>query len=649
MGRKNDRNRQSRLQRKRNKRAAARAARRQKTDRLDHSPWAAATTSCISFCGGLLAGCGPLTGEVLRAARVAGEIVGGILGRLPFELNAFLHGGREWPVTCAELESVRDFFEDYDAMDAFGRLWTLSLTNEADPQAFASAAEQDCPHRAALAFENLSACLDAPESNASAEAMRAIAAEIDRHSRPGAHLAKTYQDLLHAAIDTVHAPAPLSENVLASFASQCGKVFNQHSHEQLDAAWWHCGRLFLTEVLKRLQDRQGITQTAAYADLARLLLAPSEAAVLLARSTGSAQPLRSIHFKSTAAHWRAYLERRIDAEKLAFDDRIRYEIARLKLLRAEARHSPDSTEAEPRDLLAAFGSLQQMLAHGVPPKSRGIPAHLDSPLVAFYVETIRELSCADRALQTTEEFLRQHPEDFRLACLCATGAALRGDHSKLPLLAKCIPRRHIDPELFAHCAMSLLQAPRGTKAALTLPTSLFDPLDEEHRKQCLIKLSQHCLRHASAVAGYIENLRALLPYFEPDNFVYRHLRERTAIESSLVFLATMMAPLLDVKLSLTEDQSQQWVSYAREIARQSTVGSQLAIRYLKAPTRSFALTPAVRNSACAQLSDFQPSTTRTQTSPPRPGRVPKKRRRAKATSTNESSKTQPGLFDAIDP
>lgn len=51
----------------------------------------------------------------------------------------------------------------------------------------------------------------------------------------------------------------------------------------------------------------------------------------------------------------------------------------------------------------------------------------------------------------------------------------------------------------------------------------------------------------------------------------------------------MKAPLHTLKLSLTADQSQQWVSYAREISQQSSLGYQLALHCLKAPSRWFTL------------------------------------------------------------
>src|SRR3569833_281433 len=184
MGRKNDSSRQSRLQRKRNKRAAARAARHQKTGGQAASRWdsrqAAATAHCIVLCGGLLAGCGRLTGEMLQTARMIHEVVGGILGRLPIELNAFLHEEREWSLTCTDLESLRDSFEELGAEEVFDRIWSLALTNEPTPTAFAIAQEQDCPHRAALAFEELRVCLDNPKIKP-VKTMRAVIAEIEKH------------------------------------------------------------------------------------------------------------------------------------------------------------------------------------------------------------------------------------------------------------------------------------------------------------------------------------------------------------------------------------------------------------------------------------------------------------------------------------
>ena len=649
MGRKNNRSRQSRLQRKRNKRAAARAAHRQTTGAQAASPWdspqEAATANCVVLCGGLLAGCGRLAGEILRAARMAHEAVGGILGRLPIELNAFLHDGREWSLTCADLKSLRDPFEELGAGEVFDRLWTLALTNEPDPTAFATAREQDCPHRAALAFEELRACLDNPQIKP-VKAMRAIVAEIDKHSPPAAGLARAYEDLLHTAIAAVHASAAQMENVLSALASHCRTMFDRYSRGPVDTAWWHCGRLFLTEVLGRLQKIGAIDKTAPYADLVTLLLDAPHAAVLMARTAGSTQSLRSVHFKTTADDWRIYLELEIDARSLTFEDRLRYEIARLKLLRAAAKQQAPEEEPEARDILAAFESLQTLLAHGVPPASREIPGFVEWPLIDFFVETIQELQCEGVALRATGQLLGRRPDDFRLACLYATGAVVQGELAKLSMLASQVPHRHIDPELFAHCALTWSQLPRGMKAAAMIRPILFDPLDREHRKQCLIELSQQCLRRATTVAGHAEELRSLLPYFERDNFVYQDLREHAAVESSLVFLATMMAPLHTLKLSLTENQSQQWVSYAREISQHSSLGSQLALHYLKAPSRWFTLEQGVRNSASTRLSNFQPAAAHRQIPPPRADYATKRRR--KRRHAKEVPDNQRGLFDATD-
>jgi hypothetical protein len=651
MGNKNERNRQKRLQRKRHKRAANRAARRERGDLSgwspSDSPMQIATASCIAFCGGLLAGCGRLDGEMRQAAVVASKHVGGILGQLPFELESFLHNGAQWSLTCTDLESTRSAFEEHDADDVFGRLWTLALTNEPDPAAFATAQDQDCPHRAALAFQDLRAFLDDPGAKP-VKALRAIAEEIEKHSPARTALSGSYQKLLLTAIASVHASPAQHENVLGELARHCRKVFDLYSRDQSSTAWWQCGRLFLAEVLERHQGSGGTAKAAAYADLHTLLLDAPEAAVRMTQNAGSTASLRSVHIQATADAWRRFLEQQIDTRTLAFEDRVRYEIARLKILRTEARRKTlATTDGEPLQILAAFEALQGFLAHGVPPASRALPSFLDSPLIDFYADTVRELHCEDVALRTTEGLLRRHPDDFRLGCLYATGAVMRGDHAKLALLAQQIPRRHIDVDLFAHCAMIWARLPRGTKGAAAIRPNLFDPLDREHRKQCLMKLAQQCLRRATTLVEYAEELHSLLPYFERDNFVYRDLREKAAVESSLVFLATMMAPLHDLKLSLTENQSQQWVSHAREIAQQSPLGSRLAIHYLKSPSRGSALTPAVRRAACARIGEFQPPSARHQVQPVRPERAQRKRRTRKPTQ--EGPATQPGLFDAIDP
>ncbi|MHB8817049.1 MAG: hypothetical protein ACYDAE_27810, partial [Steroidobacteraceae bacterium] len=371
----------------------------------------------------------------------------------------------------------------------------------------------------------------------------------------------------------------------------------QPRREQSSTAWWQCGRQFLAEVLERhpcaesgAGDFEPSYKVAGLELLALLVDAP-EAAVRTARSAGSTASLRSVHIQTTADLWRRFLERQIDIGALPFEDRVRYEIARLKLLRAEAQQQSCESKAEkPRQILAVFDALQGLLTHGVPPASRALSGYLDSPLTDFYVDTVRELHCEDCALRTTEALLRRHPDDFRLGCLYTTGAVMREDAAKLTVFAGQ-SFRHVDADLFAHCAMIWSRLPRGPKAAAAIRARLFDPLDREHRKLCLMKLARQCIRRATTVVGYAEEIKSLLPYFERDNFVYRDLHEKAAVESGLVFLATMMAPLHGLKLMLTEDQSLQWVSHAREIAQQSLLGSRLAIHHLKSPSGGFALVP----------------------------------------------------------
>src|SRR3569833_1329597 len=318
---------------------------------------------------------------MLQTARMIHEVVGGILGRLPIELNALLHEEREWSLTCTDLESQRDSFEELGAEEVFDRIWSLALTNEPTPTAFAIAQEQDCPHRAALAFEELRVCLANPKITP-VKTMRAVIAETEKHGPRSTGLAKAYADLLQTAIAAVHASSAEMENVLGALAGHCRKVFDRYSREQIHTAWWHCGRLFLTEVLGRLQRTGSINTThadamTAYEDLVTLLLDAPHAAVSMAQTTGSTQSLRSLHFKTTAVDWRIYLEREIDARSLTFEDRIRYEIARLKLLRAQAQLQTSEDDTEARGILAVFEALQKLLAHGVPPASREIPGFVE--------------------------------------------------------------------------------------------------------------------------------------------------------------------------------------------------------------------------------------------------------------------------------
>jgi hypothetical protein len=596
---------------------------------------------CMLCCHTLLGG-ERLDKESLVVARVAREELGGVLGRIPLELQGFLFDGKAWELTCSQLEPLRLVFREHDSEETFDRIWSLALTNETDPDVFGGDIElQDCAHRATSAFEQLWGCLD-DRKRSPGSVLRTIAQEAERHGA-SPRLRKAYEKLLRTAVASVHAPAARQASQLEKLSTEIAEAFDLAQREEAVEAWWACGRVFLREVLRRLQTVAGVSRTAPYAELAKRLLDAPQAAVELARN-GSPEALRTVHLGGTAGDWRAYLEREIDVGKLPFDERIRYEIARLKLLRTQAVGAHDEG-ASLRELLSSFQSLQALLARGVPPQLREIPAALGEPLLDYYVDMLDALRCEVEALRVTEDLLRGHPEDFRLACLYATGAILKGEHFRLSALAKQVPSRHVAPELFARCVRKWSLAPRGMKAAATLSAAMFDPLDREDRKQLLIALSKQALRRASSQGEYSEELAHVLPYFPRDSFVFGELREKVALESSLVFLATMIAPLHSLKLALTEEQSQQWVSHAREIARQSPLGSELALRHLRNPSRGFTLAPAVLASARAQLADFKPAS---QVKPPPAPDLPRPKKRRRRSKEKDPS-LQPGLFDALDP
>jgi hypothetical protein len=317
-------------------------------------------------------------------------------------------------------------------------------------------------------------------------------------------------------------------------------------------------------------------------------------------------------------------------------------VARLKLLRTQAVGSDSDDGASIQALLAAFQSLNALLSRGVPPQWRTIPAALTAPLVDFYIESVDSLRCEEAALRVTEELLHAQPQDFRLACLYATGAVQKGEHGRLALLAKKATWRHIDPELFARAVRAWSRSPRGMKAAQTLRACLFDPLDREDRKQCLIALLRLTLRRATTIPEHQDELRYVLPFAPRDSFVYTELGEKTALESSLVFLATMLAPLHGLKLTLTEEQSQQWVSHAREIGRQSSFGAELVQRHIRNP-RGFSLFPSVAAGARSRAGELQPPRAAPLPSP-EPPRPKKKRRPRRKKSTSQGD-----MFDAPDP
>jgi hypothetical protein len=668
MSGKNDRERENRRQRKREKRAAKakRSSRRtgsggfggQSDPRSLLTPASIFTIDCVETCELLLNSAGGLDPEERRGLLSITRHASGIWHRLPLALDGFLHDGAPWSLTCADLEPVRRTFVRAEAEEAFDRLWVLALTNEPDGAVALTAAEDaDCAQRATVAFHALWRCLE-DSANDPVEGLGAVAEEMARHDA-NRTLQNSYRRLLSSAVASVHAPSRSRAASVDKLVRTAQKLFARESARQAGTAWWQCGRLFLAEVFDRHARGGYAGALAHHRDLVAELFDAPRAAERMARHGADPESMRSVSFQTDPEPWLRFLRQRIDPRRLSFEDRLRYDIARVKILRARAQHatgggdtvdSPDQVE-----FLAAFGELRGLLAHGVPPASRALPALLEAPLVDFFINAVSDLHCEDAALPATDELLQRHPDDFRLACLYATGVLMRGKPHQLGALAGRPRHAHIDAQLFARCARVWVGLPLGRQAAAAARPLLFDGLDREHRKHCLLTLAREALRRARSIENYNQELRLVLPFFERDNFVYRELGEETALESGLVFLATMMAPLNNVRLSLTENQSRQWVSHAREIAQQYPLGAALAAHYLKKPSRWFTLAPGVAEAARSRLDDFRPAPPPTPAqagtaTPSEPKRWERRGRKARSSpSASARSRTQPSLFDGLDP
>lgn len=634
-----DRDRQKRLQRKRNKKAAKRGTRHGAGERGMPSLGEMATTACIEACAILLGGRDGIDKSIRAYLHDYALRAGGLWPRLLLELEQFMFDKIPWGLTCADLAPLRRAFEQCGADQAFSRLWALALTNASEEAAFARLSDEDCPQRAAAAFEELWGCLADP-SRSPAVALQALAQEIICHDAPKG-LASAYAKLLIAALASLQAPTTSRERVVVDLARDVQDLFARHVGAQSSSAWWHCGRLFFAEVFERHAQDGYATPIATHPDLIRQLFDAPEAAIWIATVSGVRESLRALHIHSTAGAWLKFLDSQIDRQALPFEDRVRFEISRLKLLVARQKSGGRPATKHP-DFLPAFEELRKLLAHGVPPTARDLPGLLEAPLVNFYLDGVQALHCEAPAFSTTVALLKHHPEDFRLACLLATGAVLCGEHHKLQVLANHIPRAHIDPDLLARSALSWTELPHGLKAMAAIRPLLFDALDREHRKQCLLTMSRQLLSRATSVRQYHDELRRLLPFFERDSFVYRELGENHAMESALVFLATLMAPFHELKLALTEAQSRQWVSHGREIAKRSAVGAELVTQYLNRRSPSFVLEHGVRSAALAQTADFRPS------AQPQPS-APQSRASARRARRPASHSGQRGLFDDHNP
>ncbi len=637
MSGKNDRERQRRQQRKREKRAAksrrsggqAGAESRGGREAGDpYGPASVARLACIETCAILLSSDGDMAPEERRELLSATPGAKGVWGRLPAELDRFLHEGAPWSLSREEVEPLRRAFARHDEKRAFDRILALSLTNEPDgAEALAAAAIDDCPQRAAVAFSSLRRSLDDPSEDR-AVPLRAIVHEMEQH---GANrtVQNGYRKLLDSAIASVHAAPRSRSAAVGRLARAAEKLFDRATAGHSETAWWQCGRMFLAEVFER-HTRQGCAAALAGHPrlLARVFDAP-RAAVWMARHGSALESLGSIPLQTDTDAWLTLLAQAVDVRSLDFENRIRFEIARLKLLKASSLRA--ARVADPRDgrgsgdFLRAFRELHALLAHGVPQAHRTLPHLLEAPLLDFYVDAISELHWEAAAVPVTQELLLRHPEDFRIAIVYATGVLSRREPHKLRALERITPSRHVDAGLFARCAEVWSDLPGARSAPTAVRPLLFDRLDREHRKQFLLELGRQALRRASSRETYERELRKLVPFFDRDGFVYDELRDGSAVESGLVFLATMLAPLHGIRLSLTESQSRQWISHAREIAQWSVVGGEMAVRYVTGPSPGCGLASSVAEEARARLDEFRPPRPTppesTPTSPrPRPAR-----------------------------
>ncbi len=579
---------------------------------------------------------------------------------LPGAVEAFLCDGAPWTLTCTDLEPLRATFTRYGAWRVFDRLWALALTNEpaastacptaitagptattADPAGATAAATagvtipSDRAVRVAAVFEPLRASLDDPGFDA-APVLQAVATELHGQQVPGGQVARTI-GLLTAAVAAAQAAPPHQSLELQRLLYEIRHSLRRWPRSTARTAWVACGRRFLGEVLQRLAGRGHAAHLAAQADVLAIVFDAPQALLFKAHPDDALPPLHAVRVSDAADAWLRFLRQRIDPATLSFEDRIRHEVACLKLLRGASSTGSTGSAALAAEWLAAFEQLRMRVAHAVPPAQRALPAMLAPLLLDFFVESVAQLQCEGAALRTTETLARSYPRDFRLACLLATGALVHGEGRRLEPLHVLLPRTHVDAALFARCAFIWARLPGGAKLTPTLRRLLFDPLEREHRKRCLLQLGRHALRHAADPDEYHASLRQVAHYFGGDG-VYTELRDRIALESELVYLAAMLAPVHHATRALTGRQSRQWASHAVKVAAQSPFGAALGIRHLEDNPQWLPLAPAVRRGALQRLEAL----VQLQGTAKPPAQSPVRRRKPAAATPQ-----QRGLFDDI--
>ncbi len=543
-----DRERQKRRQKRGERRKQKRA---QVPHRVASQPDAAelrrqAMEALIEDCHMLFARAGRIDDDLRGDIRKSGTFLGGVWARLVFDLEGFLYDDQPWDLHCDELSPLRRHFQYFDAEPVFDRIWTLCRSN--DPELYAPSApapgpdpstELDQAGRLAFAFWRLHAGLTAPNRD---QALKAIREQV-RRLTGSTKTAHALCDLLNTALSSLQPagrgrkPAVPRETRLAR---ELEAFLRTHGQAHAQAGFWASSRRLLREVLRPHVRARGSAWLSEHPELLEALYGAPIAA-LCHPPAEVLRRLQSIHPDRHCEEWLSFLAQRIDRETLDFEHRLRYEIARTRLLEARAGQV---SVGERRDLTDAFEGLFGLLGRGVPPEGRHLPPVLEPIVLDYYAETSRTLKIFKANQRLSEALLRRHPEDHRLQCLYVTGALLHRERITIDGPPESRARSHVEPELFAECA-DYWRSVSGEDRARAI---LYTPLAREQQKQCLLALTRHRLRAVSTPAACRRALEGLGAYLERDGFVYQALGEGAALERELVFLGAYTAAARGISL-----------------------------------------------------------------------------------------------------
>lgn len=525
-------------------------------------------------------------GDDLRGdIREAGDYLGGVWARLVFELEGFLYQGRPWDLRCDELRPLRWHFQNIDAEPVFDRIWTLCRSN--DPELYAPTASDPGPDpstgldragRMAFAFWRLHTGLEAPKEDR-ALALKAIREQVGKLTE--SKTARALCDLLNTALSSLlpagrgRKPAVPREVQLARDAET---FLRTHVRAHAEAGWWASSRMLFREVLHRHVRSRGSAWLFEHPELLEALYG-APIATLCHPPAEVERRLQAIHPDRECEEWLGFLVERIDREALGFEHRVRYEIARTRLLKARAGQIPtDVSVGERRDLTDAFESLFGLLGRGVPPEERHLPPVLEPIVLDYYTETCRTLAIFTTNLRLSEALMRRHPEDHRLACLYATGAlsnrpTVSGPIGVVESGAETRSWSHVEPELFAECA-DHWRAGQDRARAL-----LYTPLAREEQKQCVLALTRRRLRAVSTPEACRAAVEGLTPYLEA---VHEALSHGAALERELVFVGALTAAWRGMPLpALSYAAFIQLAGYAAALCRELPPAEGLVIEFLE--------------------------------------------------------------------